>query len=205
VSEQWFERDPLWFKRAVFYEIHIRGFFDGLHLAAADVPLAAARRRLRHLGLLRDPSGLRDGGRLPRVRRPGPSARNARHRRPRHESHVGRPPVVPGVAIRPDRTTWGLVRLVGHRPALHGRADHLPRHGVVELVVRSPARPVLLAPLLQPSARPELRQSRGAGGDAQRPALLARPRHRRLPPRRGAVPLRAKGRTARTSRRRTRI
>jgi maltose alpha-D-glucosyltransferase / alpha-amylase len=25
----WFERDQLWFKRAVFYEIHIRGFFDG--------------------------------------------------------------------------------------------------------------------------------------------------------------------------------
>jgi maltose alpha-D-glucosyltransferase/alpha-amylase len=25
----WFERDPLWFKRSVFYEIHIRGFFDG--------------------------------------------------------------------------------------------------------------------------------------------------------------------------------
>jgi maltose alpha-D-glucosyltransferase/alpha-amylase len=25
----WFERDPLWFKRAVFYEIHLRGFFDG--------------------------------------------------------------------------------------------------------------------------------------------------------------------------------
>ena len=29
MSEQWFERDPHWFKRAVFYEIHIRGFFDG--------------------------------------------------------------------------------------------------------------------------------------------------------------------------------
>jgi maltose alpha-D-glucosyltransferase/alpha-amylase len=26
---QWFESDPLWFRRAVFYEIHIRGFFDG--------------------------------------------------------------------------------------------------------------------------------------------------------------------------------
>jgi maltose alpha-D-glucosyltransferase/alpha-amylase len=25
----WFESDPQWFKRAVFYEIHIRGFFDG--------------------------------------------------------------------------------------------------------------------------------------------------------------------------------
>src|SRR6266516_2778270 len=29
MSEQWFERDPQWFKRSVFYEIHIRGFFDG--------------------------------------------------------------------------------------------------------------------------------------------------------------------------------
>ncbi len=25
---QWFESDPLWFKTAVFYEIHLRGFFD---------------------------------------------------------------------------------------------------------------------------------------------------------------------------------
>ncbi len=25
----WFESDPLWFKRAVFYEIHLRGFYDG--------------------------------------------------------------------------------------------------------------------------------------------------------------------------------
>ncbi|HLY93215.1 MAG TPA: maltose alpha-D-glucosyltransferase [Gaiellaceae bacterium] len=29
MTDQWFERDPQWFKRAVFYEIHIRGFFDG--------------------------------------------------------------------------------------------------------------------------------------------------------------------------------
>ena len=29
MSEQWFERDPLWFKRAVFYEVYVRGFFDG--------------------------------------------------------------------------------------------------------------------------------------------------------------------------------
>jgi maltose alpha-D-glucosyltransferase/alpha-amylase len=30
VSEpgQWLEREPLWFKTAVFYEIHVRGFFD---------------------------------------------------------------------------------------------------------------------------------------------------------------------------------
>ena len=24
----WFERNPLWFKTSIFYEIHIRGFFD---------------------------------------------------------------------------------------------------------------------------------------------------------------------------------
>ena len=28
-SHHWFEVDPLWFKRAVFYEIHVRGFHDG--------------------------------------------------------------------------------------------------------------------------------------------------------------------------------
>jgi len=27
-TRQWFEREPLWFKTAVFYEVHIRGFFD---------------------------------------------------------------------------------------------------------------------------------------------------------------------------------
>ena len=28
MSEHWFEREPLWFKTAVFYEIHTRAFFD---------------------------------------------------------------------------------------------------------------------------------------------------------------------------------
>ena len=27
--ERWFESEPLWFKTAVFYEIYVRGFFDG--------------------------------------------------------------------------------------------------------------------------------------------------------------------------------
>ena len=38
-----------------------------------------------------------------RVRRAGAPARHARDRRPRHEPHVVRPPVVPGVAHGPDR------------------------------------------------------------------------------------------------------
>jgi len=28
-APRWFESDPMWFKRSVFYEIHIRGFADG--------------------------------------------------------------------------------------------------------------------------------------------------------------------------------
>ena len=28
-QNRWFESEPLWFKTAVFYEIHLRGFFDG--------------------------------------------------------------------------------------------------------------------------------------------------------------------------------
>src|SRR2546421_131689 len=27
-TRQWFEAEPLWFKRALFYEIHVRGFYD---------------------------------------------------------------------------------------------------------------------------------------------------------------------------------
>jgi maltose alpha-D-glucosyltransferase/alpha-amylase len=33
----WFERDPLWFKHAVFYEIHIRGFFDSDNDGSGDL------------------------------------------------------------------------------------------------------------------------------------------------------------------------
>jgi maltose alpha-D-glucosyltransferase/alpha-amylase len=34
---QWFEADPLWFKRAVFYEIHLRGFFDSNDDGSGDL------------------------------------------------------------------------------------------------------------------------------------------------------------------------
>ena len=44
-----------------------------------------------------------DGRGLPAVRRGGPPARHPRDRRPRHEPHVVRPPVVPGVAVEPRR------------------------------------------------------------------------------------------------------
>jgi maltose alpha-D-glucosyltransferase / alpha-amylase len=65
----WFEADPLWFKRAVFYEIHIRGFFDGSGDGNGDFRgLIDKLDYLQWLGidviwlLPMYPSPLRDGG-----------------------------------------------------------------------------------------------------------------------------------------------
>ena len=72
MSEQpghWFERDPLWFKHAVFYEIHIRGFHDGNDDGSGDFRgLADKLDYLQWLGidciwlLPMYVSPLRDGG-----------------------------------------------------------------------------------------------------------------------------------------------
>jgi len=65
----WFEADPLWFKRAVFYEIHIRGFFDSDGDGSGDFRgLTEKLDFLQWLGvdcvwlLPIYPSPLRDGG-----------------------------------------------------------------------------------------------------------------------------------------------
>src|SRR5579862_375769 len=65
----WFEADPLWFKRAVFYEIHIRGFYDGNDDGSGDFRgLTEKLDYLQWLGidcvwlLPMYPSPLRDGG-----------------------------------------------------------------------------------------------------------------------------------------------
>jgi maltose alpha-D-glucosyltransferase/alpha-amylase len=68
-SGQWFEADPLWFKRACFYEIHIRGFADGNDDGKGDFRgLTDKLDYLQWLGidciwlLPMYPSPLRDGG-----------------------------------------------------------------------------------------------------------------------------------------------
>jgi maltose alpha-D-glucosyltransferase/alpha-amylase len=65
----WFERNPLWFKTAVFYEVHIRGFFDGNDDGAGDFRgLTEKLDYLQWLGidcvwlLPMYPSPLKDGG-----------------------------------------------------------------------------------------------------------------------------------------------
>ena len=122
-TRQWFEAEPLWFKRAVFYEIHVRGFFDANGDGSGDFrgltekldylqwlgidciwllpfyQLAAARRRLRHLRLHRGPPRLRHRRRRPAADRRRPRAADPGDRRPGDEPHLERPPVVPGVAL----------------------------------------------------------------------------------------------------------
>ena len=65
----WFESNPLWFKTAVFYEIHVRGFFDGSDDGSGDLRgLSEKLDYLQWLGidcvwlLPFYPSPLRDGG-----------------------------------------------------------------------------------------------------------------------------------------------
>ena len=68
-SGHWFEADPLWFKKAVFYEIHLRGFFDANADGSGDFRgLTDKLDYLQWLGidciwlLPIYPSPLRDGG-----------------------------------------------------------------------------------------------------------------------------------------------
>jgi maltose alpha-D-glucosyltransferase/alpha-amylase len=68
-TSHWFEADPLWFKTAVFYEVYIRGFFDGNDDGSGDLHgLTDKLDYLQWLGidcvwlLPMYPSPLRDGG-----------------------------------------------------------------------------------------------------------------------------------------------
>ena len=68
-AQNWFESDPLWFKTALFYEIHLRGFFDGTGDGHGDFRgLTEKLDYLQWLGvdviwlLPMYPSPMRDGG-----------------------------------------------------------------------------------------------------------------------------------------------
>ena len=224
-------QDPLWYKDAVLYETHVRSFYDSNDDGIGDLrglvqkldylqdlgvtclwllplyPVAAAGRRLRHRRLHGHPPGLRHARRLPRASSRGAHARGIRvivelvvnHTSDQHPWFQRARRAPPG---SPERA---LLRLERHRRALQGRADHLHRHREVELDLGPGGEAVLLAPLLQPPARPQLRQP---GGAARRCstccAFWLGARRRRLPARRGPVPRRARtGRAARTSPRRT--
>ena len=108
-----------------------------------------------------DPSRLRHDGGLRAVPRGRPWPRPAGDRGPRDEPHVRPAPVVPGGAAR-SRTRRSATTTSGATPTseYRGRAHHLPRHRDVELDLGPRRQGLLLAPLLPPPARPQLRQPR---------------------------------------------
>ena len=162
----------------------------------------AARRRLRHRRLLRDPPRLRHDRGRPRVHRRRPRARHPRHRRPRHEPHVVRPPVVPGGALAPpdspkrDWYVWSdtderyedaRIIFIDTETSNWTWDEEAGAYYWHRFFSHQPDLNY---------DNPEVQR-----GDARRPALLARPRARRLPPRRRALPLRARGHELREPRR----
>ena len=93
-------------------------------------------------------------------------------------NHTRPAPVVPGEPGGPGRAVRRLLRVVGHRRPLPGRAGHLRRHRAVELDVGPGPAAVLLAPVLLAPAGPELPGPRGhARGDL----VLVRHGPRRVP------------------------
>ena len=212
---EWFESDPLWFKRAVFYEIHIRGFSDADDDGNGD--LRGVTEKLDYLQWLgvdciwllpMYPSPLKDGGYdIADFLSVHPdygtvadvaSLLDAAHRRGIR--------VIADLVMNHTSSDHPWFQEARSDPAspkrdwyvwsdtdtrLPRRADHLHRHRGLELDVGPRRRPVLLASVLRAPAGPELRQPGGPGGDARRPPLLARSRPRRLQARCRAVPLRA--------------
>ena len=207
--------DPLWYKDAVIYQLHIvllrwqrrrRGDF-GL-LAKLDYPVDLGVDTVWLLPFYPSPR-LDDGydiadyrnvhpeyGTLSEARLSSmPRTRTASASSPNWSSTT--PPtstLVP--ALAQGQTRLGgpqLLCVVRRRPCLRRHAHHLLRHREVQLELGPGGRRLLLAPLLCAPARPELRQSARAQRGAVRHALLARHRRGRAAAGRGALPVEREG------------
>ena len=209
--------DPLWFKSAIIYELHVRAFFDSNGDGKGDIQgLITKLPYLQDLGvnclwvLPMYPSPLRDDGydiadfyaihpdygTLEDFQRlvDAAHARGIRILTELVVNHTSdQHPWFQKRAQQPGQPQAQLVRVERHRPEVSGGAHHLHRHRALQLDLGPGGQAVLLAPLLQPPAGSQLRQPRGPGGDAERHALLAAHGRGRVPLRRRALPLRARG------------
>ena len=154
--------DPLWYKDAIIYQIHIKSFFDANNDGIGDFPgLLAKLDYIAELGvdtiwlLPFYPSPRRDDGydiadyrsvhpdygTLGDVKRFIQEA-HARGLRvdhgTRHQSHVGPASVVPARAPRQARLESSqLLRVVRYRQEVRRNTHHLHRYRTVELDARS--------------------------------------------------------------------
>ena len=150
--------DPLWYKDAIIYQMHVKAFHDANGDGIGDFaglaqrldyiqelgvntlwllpfyPVAAARRRLRHRRLHQRASRLRHAGGLPRVRARGAPPRPEGHHRARHQPHVRSASVVSARAARAARLAGARVlRVERRRQEVRRHAHHLHRYRELEL------------------------------------------------------------------------
>ena len=208
--------DPLWYKDAVIYELHVRAFndsdgdgigdFRGLTEKLDYLQDWASRRSGCCLSI---PSPLRDDGYDiadytdvhpaygtlddSALSARGPPPRPAGHHRAGAQSHLRPAPVVSARAPGPGRPPLaGFLRLERHAREIPGRPHHLQGFRDLQLGLGPRGQGLLLAPLLLPSARLEFRQSRGPRGHVRGHGLLVRSGRGRPAAGRGALPLRAR-------------
>ena len=211
---QWFEAQPLWFKTAVFYEIHTRAFFDANGDGSGDFRgLTEKLDYLQWLGvdciwlLPFFQSPLRDGGYdISDFLTIQPDYGTVEDVRGFIEAaHQRGIRVIADLVMNhtsSDHAWFQESRKGGAKRDWYVWSDDPTRYSEARIIFTDTetsnwtwddeARRLLLAPLLLPPARPELRQPRRPGRDARGPALLAGPGHGRLPPRRRALPVRAR-------------
>ena len=209
--------DPLWYKDAVIYEMHVKAFSDSNNDGIGDFPgLMQKLDYLQDLGvtclwlLPFFPSPLRDDGYdISDYMSVHPSYGTLDDfQRFLDAAHDRGLQVMIELVInhtsdqhpwfqrarqrasRIDRTQ--LLRLERHRSEVQRRAHHLHRHRKIQLDLGSRRPGLLLASLLLAPAGSELRQSRGAGRSPPRDALLARHGRGRAAHRRHSVSGRAR-------------
>ena len=226
MSEHWFESQPDWFKTAVFYELHTRAFFDssddGTGTSAGSDPearLPRVARRSTASGCCRSTrrrcATAATTSPIPHGSHPefGTVEEFAAFVEAAHERRMR---VIADLVMNhtsnehpwfqesrqgPDspKADWYVWSDTVHRYE-DARIIFVDTRAV-ELDVRRGARRVLLAPLLPPPAGPQLREPGGAGSDARRAPLLARPRASTASASmRCRTCSRRRGRSARTSR-----
>ena len=185
--------DPHWYKDAVIYQTHVKAFHDANGDGIGDFEgMIAKLDYIQELGvsviwlLPFYPSPLRDDGYdIADYRTVHPSygtlkdvapadprgapARPAGDHRARDQPHLRPASLVPARASGAAGLDQAqLLCLERHRQEVPGHADHLRRHREVELDLGRRGAGLFLASLLQPPARPQLRQSRRDAAGAER-------------------------------------
>lgn len=189
--------DPLWYKDAIIYELHVKAFFDSNNDGIGDFKgLTAKLDYVQELGvntiwiLPFYPSPLKDDGYdisdYHNVH-PDYGTRND-FRLFMREAHRRGLKVITELVINhtSDQHPWfqaarraparlvqaQLLRVERNRQEIRRHAHHLHRHGGVQLGLGRRGQGLLLASLLQPPAGLEFRQPAGAEGGHPRDALL---------------------------------